>query len=326
MLPPSPRGAALSPVAFLDRAAAVFPHRTGVVDGERRWTWAQLAQRARRLAVALQAAGIGRGDRVAIVAPSSAELLEAHFGVPAAGAVLVAVDARLAEEEVAALLERSLVRLLVVHAGLEPLGAAAASRAGVPRVLVCGPGGDSYEAFLASAGADTPVPRPVDEEALLSVTYDSAAGERPGAVATTHRAAYLDALAEVHHARLDTRSVYLWTVPLAPAGGMSFPWAVTAAAAKHVCVRAVDDPALGRRLADEGVTHLGTRPAGAAIAIEDSAPAALWSRPAEDASPGFRIRCVPAAPVAEAEQALVLALAAHGGRDVQPHGRAGLAA
>ena len=143
MLPPSPRGAALSPVAFLDRAAAVFPDRTGVVDGERRWTWAQLAERARRLAVALQAAGIGHGDRVAIVAPSSAELLEAHFGVPAAGAVLVAVDGRLAEAEVAELLERSLVRLLVVDAALEPLGAAAASRAGVPRVLVCGPGGRS---------------------------------------------------------------------------------------------------------------------------------------------------------------------------------------
>src|SRR4051794_28400903 len=216
MLPPSPRGAALSPVAFLDRAAAVFPHRTGVVDGERRWTWAQLAQRARRLAVALQAAGIGRGDRVAIVAPSSAELLEAHFGVPAAGAVLVAVDGRLAEQEVAELLERSLVRLLVVDAALEPLGAAAASRAGVARVLVCGPGGHSYEAFLAGAGAAAPAPRPVDEEALLSVTYASAAGDPADLVATTHRAAHLDAPAQGHHAQLDTRSVYLWTVPLLP--------------------------------------------------------------------------------------------------------------
>ena len=323
MLPPSPRGAALSPVAFLDRAAAVFPDRTGVVDGERRWTWAQLAERARRLAVALQAAGIGHGDRVAIVAPSSAELLEAHFGVPAAGAVLVAVDGRLAEAEVAELLERSLVRLLVVDAALEPLGAAAASRAGVPRVLVCGPGGHSYEAFLAGAGAAAPAPRPVDEEALLSVTYASGAGDPAG---TTHRAAYLDALAEVHHARLDTRSVYLWTVPLLPAGGVSFPWAVTAAAAKHVCVRAVDDPALGRRLAHEGVTHLGTGPAGAAIAVEDTAPAALWSRRADDASPGFRIRRVPAVPVAEADEALVLALAAHGGRDALPPGQPGLAA
>jgi len=323
MLPPSPRGAALSPVAFLDRAAAVFPDRTGVVDGERRWTWAQLAERARRLAVALQAAGIGHGDRVAIVAPSSAELLEAHFGVPAAGAVLVAVDGRLAEDEVAELLERSLVRLLVVDAAREPLGAAAASRAGVPRVLVCGPGGRSYEAFLAGAGSAAPAPRPIDEEALLSVTYASGAGDPAG---TTHRAAYLDALAEVHHARLDTRSVYLWTVPLLPAGGVSFPWAVTAAAAKHVCVHAVDDPALGRRLAHEGVTHLGTGPAGAAIAVEDTAPAALWSRRADDASPGFRIRRVPAVPVAEAEEALVLALAAHGGRDALRPGQPGLAA
>ena len=185
MLPPPSRRAALSPVAFLERAASVFPGRTGVVDGERRWTWAQLAERARRLAVALQQAGIGHGDRVAIVAPSSPELLEAHFGVPAAGAVLVAVDGRLAEAEIADMLERSLVRLLVVDAGLEPLGAAAAGRAGVPRVLVCGPGADSYEAFLAGARGDRPAAGPVFEEDVLSVTYGAAAGDGAAGVATT---------------------------------------------------------------------------------------------------------------------------------------------
>ena len=322
MLPPPSRRAALSPVAFLERAASVFPGRTGVVDGERRWTWAQLAERARRLAVALQQAGIGHGDRVAIVAPSSPELLEAHFGVPAAGAVLVAVDGRLAEAEIADMLERSLVRLLVVDAGLEPLGAAAAGRAGVPRVLVCGPGADSYEAFLAGARGDRPAAGPVFEEDVLSVTYGAAAGDGTAGVATTHRAAYLDALAEVHHARLDTRSVYLWTVPLLHAGGgVSFPWAVTAAAAKHVCVREVDEATLGRRLAEEGVTHLGALPSAPAPA-EPAPPTTqepLWSRGRAEEAPGFRIRRVPVALEAGADPALALALAA-------PRRRAGVAA
>src|SRR5205085_2333162 len=149
--------------------------------------------------------GQRRGDPVAVLAPSSAELLEVHFGVAAAGAVLVAVDPRLPEGPVAQLLERSRARLLVVDAAPAALGTAAARRAGVAHVLVCGPGG-SYEAFLDRACRGLPVTRPAHEEDLLSVTYGLGTADQSGAIATTHRAAYLDAVAEVHHARLDTRS------------------------------------------------------------------------------------------------------------------------
>src|SRR5712691_5870103 len=91
----------LTPLSFLERSAAAFPARVGVVDGDRRLTWAEVRDRARRLAVALQDAGIEKGDRVAFLAFNTPELLEAHFGVPAAGAVLVAINTRLTAEEVA---------------------------------------------------------------------------------------------------------------------------------------------------------------------------------------------------------------------------------
>src|SRR5918996_3908910 len=97
----------LTPLAFLERSAAAFPERTAVVDGERRLTWAELRERARRLAVALQEAGIGKGDRVAVLAPNVTELLEAHYGVPWAGAVLVAINTRLTADEVRYILEHS---------------------------------------------------------------------------------------------------------------------------------------------------------------------------------------------------------------------------
>src|SRR5213593_971504 len=108
----------LTPLSFLERSAAAFPDRVGVVDGERRLTWAELRERVRRLAVALQEAGIEKGDRVAFLAPNVPELLEAHYGVPASGAVLVAINSRLTTSEVEEILRSSRSRILVVHPSL----------------------------------------------------------------------------------------------------------------------------------------------------------------------------------------------------------------
>ncbi len=130
----------LTPVSFLERTAAVFGERIAVVDDDRRLTWAEVAERSRRLAVALQGAGLQRGDRVAVLAPNGLEVLEMHFGVPAAGTALVALNTRLLQDETAYILEHSRARLLVVDATLAELGTEAARQAGVERVLVCGPG------------------------------------------------------------------------------------------------------------------------------------------------------------------------------------------
>src|SRR4051812_33879811 len=111
----------LTPLSFLERSAAAFPARTAVVDGDRRLTWEQVRERVRRLAVALQASGLERGDRVAFLAPNTAELLEAHFGVPAAGGVVVAINTRLTRDEIGYILGHSGARFLVVDESLAHL-------------------------------------------------------------------------------------------------------------------------------------------------------------------------------------------------------------
>jgi acyl-CoA synthetase (AMP-forming)/AMP-acid ligase II len=236
----------MTPLSFLERTAGAFPERTAVVDGDERLTWAAVRERARRLASALQAHGIERGDRVAFLAPNGHELLEAHYGVPWAGAVLVAINTRLMPEEVAYILEHSGARLLVVDPSLEQL-----APAGI-ETLRCG---DSYEQFLAGAPDGEPELRLESEDDTISVNYTSGTTGRPKGVMYTHRGAYLNALAEIHHAGIGSRSAYLWTLPMFHCNGWCFTWGVTAAGGTHLCLRAFEPGEVWRLLDEEGVTH-----------------------------------------------------------------------
>ena len=243
----------LTPVVFLERSAAVWPDAVGVVDGARRLTWAEFRERARRLAVALQEAGIQAGERVAYLALNTTELLEAHFGVPRAGAALVAINTRLMAEEVEYILEHSGARIVVVDPSLAHL----VEGAPLERVIVIG---DEYEAFLAGAADGEPEGRLVTDDDTISINYTSGTTGRPKGVMYTHRGAYLNALAEAHHARLDSRSIYLWTLPMFHCNGWCFTWAVTAVGARHVCLPKVDPPVVWKLIADEQVTHLNGAP------------------------------------------------------------------
>jgi fatty-acyl-CoA synthase len=256
----------LTPLAFLERTTSAFPDRTAVVDGDRRLTWAEFGQRGRRLAVALQDSGIEKDDRVAFLALNTTELLEAHYGVPAAGAVLVAINTRLTAAEIAYILEHSGARVLVVDPSLVHL----VEDAPVERVLTTGAGGD-YEAFLASAGDGDPEDRLASEDDTISINYTSGTTGRPKGVMYTHRGAYLNALSEAAHARLTSRSVYLWTLPMFHCNGWCFTWAVTAAGATHVCLPKVDPPLVWRLIEEEGVTHLNGAPTVLVMLVSDSA-------------------------------------------------------
>jgi fatty-acyl-CoA synthase len=239
----------LTPLSFLERSAAVFPEKTAVIDGERRLSWGELRERVRRLAIGLQAAGIDRGDRVAFLCLNTTELLEAHFGVPASGAVLVAINTRLMPAEIAYILEHSGARLLVIDPSLRHL----VEDTPVERVLVCD---DSYEEFLAAAPDGEPEDRLVDEEDVISINYTSGTTGRPKGVMYTHRGAYLNALGEALHARIESTSVYLWTLPMFHCNGWCFTWAVTALGATHVCLARVDPPVVWELFDEVGVTHL----------------------------------------------------------------------
>jgi fatty-acyl-CoA synthase len=258
----------LTPVSFLRRAAYVFPERESIVDGDRRLTWAETRERTRRLAVALQEWGLRHGDRVAFLAPNVPELLEAHFGVPWAGGVLVAINTRLLAEEIDYILRHSGARVLVVDESLREL----VPEPPVEHVLVTRERGDgSYDEFLDSAGPGDPEPRLRTELDTISINYTSGTTGRPKGVMYSHRGAYLNALAVVAHGRMDVESTYLWTLPMFHCNGWCFTWGVTAAHGTHVCLRKVDPPLVWDLLERERVTHMCGAPTVMVMLAADDA-------------------------------------------------------
>jgi acyl-CoA synthetase (AMP-forming)/AMP-acid ligase II len=251
----------LDPVDFLQRAAHIYPAKTAVVHGERRYSYGQLAERSWRLAKALRSAGLNKGDRVATLLVNSPAMLEAHFGVPAAGGILVAVNFRLSAAEVGYILAHSGARYLLLHSQLEEL-VAPLDLAGVTVIRCTDTGSpeDPYEQFLAAAPAERPPSWLADEEETISINYTSGTTGRPKGVQYTYRGAYLNALGEVIHAGLGPDSVYLWTLPMFHCNGWCFPWAVTAVAARHVTLRAVDPELVWDLIDEEGVTHYNGAP------------------------------------------------------------------
>src|SRR5690606_23490494 len=248
----------LTPTAYLDRAAAAHGDRIAVVDGANRWTYEQLHERCTRLAGAL--APLAAGRPVAVLAPNTQVLLEAHYGVPWAGAPLVAVNTRLAPSEVAYILSHSEAAVLLHDPQFDQLVDEVHGQLTTPPVRIRAGVGDSgeYEALLA--GATPRHSTPGDERSLLSVNYTSGTTGRPKGVMYHHRGAFLQALAMVGHTGLTPSSVYLWTLPMFHSNASCFPWAVAAAAATQVCLPKVDPAVVWRLIRDEGVTHLNGAP------------------------------------------------------------------
>jgi fatty-acyl-CoA synthase len=263
----------LTPLAFLGRAAEVFANKTAVVYGSRESSYGEFAAEATRLARALIASGIKRGDRVAYLCPNIPEMLVANFGVPLCGAVLVPINTRLSPEEIAYICDDSGARLLVVDTeflpALEP--ALAALRTVTEIVAVSDPNGpagpgaghlaDLSYAELLQRGSGEPLPWTVpDELDPISINYTSGTtGQAKGAV-YIHRGAYLNSLSEIIHQRFDPESVYLWTLPMFHCNGWCTPWAVTGAGATHVCLRAVRADTIWHLFDNEAVTHLAGAP------------------------------------------------------------------
>src|SRR6266851_8637524 len=137
----------LSPIGFLLRSAGVYPHRNSVIHGARRYSWCQALERCRRLAGALAARGVGRGDTVALMAPNIPEAFEAHFGVPMAGAVLNALNIRLDPDTIAFILRHGEAKVLITDTEFSPVVKEALTRLDEKPVVIdiadaAGPGGD----------------------------------------------------------------------------------------------------------------------------------------------------------------------------------------
>jgi fatty-acyl-CoA synthase len=249
----------LSPLSFLERSEFVYPDKVAVVHEDRRYTYRQLGERVRRLASALRNAGLEDGDRVAVIAPNIPALLEAHYGVPAAGGVLVAVNYRLSAEDVGFILEHSGARFVFVDHEYEKLVHDVETER-IVRIDDTGGPDDPYEAFLGE-GDPAAAPRPVvDEDQPISINYTSGTTGRPKGAVYHHRGAYLNSLGEVIETRLTPESVYLWTLPMFHCNGWCFTWAVTAVGGTHVCLRKVDPGRIWQLIDAEAVTHYNGAP------------------------------------------------------------------
>ena len=256
----------LTPIGFLLRSAAVYPNRLAVVYSERRYSWRQALERCRRLAGALAASGIGRGDTVALMAPNIPEAFEAHFGVPMAGAVLNALNIRLDPETIAFILRHGEAKLLLTDTEFSPAIKEALARLDAKPIVIDiadaqGPGGErlgelNYEAFLASGDPEFAEVTPFDEWDAIALNYTSGTTGNPKGVVYHHRGAYLNALGNVLVWGMRQHPVYLWTLPMFHCNGWCFPWTITAMAGTHVCLRRVEAAAIYQAIAREGVTHL----------------------------------------------------------------------
>jgi fatty-acyl-CoA synthase len=255
---------ALTPLSFLPRAAAVYPEKLAIAHGPARFTYRQLYERCRRLAAALRRRGVGLGDTVAVLAPNVPALLEAHYGVPMAGAVLNALNYRLDARTIAFILAHGEAKLLIADRELAPVVQAALAELGRKLPLVeidDGVGGEplggtEYEAFLGEGDPSAEWAPPGDEWAPIALNYTSGTTGNPKGVVYHHRGAFLNALGNAITFGLDRHSVYLWTLPMFHCNGWTYTWAVTAVAGTHVCLRRVEPAAIFEAIAAHRVTHL----------------------------------------------------------------------
>jgi fatty-acyl-CoA synthase len=259
---------AMTPLVLLRRAASAYPDKLAVIHGAARFTYRELYRRCRRLADALCRRGIGRGDTVAVMAPNLPALLEAHFGVPMAGAVLNALNYRLDARSLAFILTHGQAKLLIADREFAPVVKAALEDFGGAMPLVeiddvagrTSLGGTEYEAFLGEGDPDAAWAMPRDEWEPIALNYTSGTTGNPKGVVYHHRGAFLNALGNVITLGLDRHSVYLWTLPMFHCNGWTHPWAVTAVAGTHVCLRHIDPAAIFAAIAEHRVTHLSGAP------------------------------------------------------------------
>ena len=246
----------LTPVAFLRRSAYVWPDKIAVVHGTRRYTYRQLEERSNRLATRLRALGLRHLDRVAFIAPNTPAMLEAHYGVPAAGLVLVPINTRLSSDEIGYIIRHSGSKVVFVDHELEPLVKAIdLAEITVVRIDDTGEAGDPYEDFLAQGSAETPEPWLEDEYETISINYTSGTTGRPKGVMIHHRGAYLNALGETIETGMTFEARYLWTLPMFHCNGWCFTWGVTALGGTHVCLRRVEPARIWELIDAEGITH-----------------------------------------------------------------------
>ena len=256
----------LSPLTFIERAAAVYPDQCAIVHGEHRQTWGETYTRCRRFASALQQNGIGPDDTVVVMLPNVPAMCEAHFAIPMAGAVIHGLNIRLDAEQIAFQLRHGQAKILFTDREFSSTIADAVAQLDQPPLVIdvddpTFKGGDfigelDYETFLAQGDPDFEWQLPDDEWQAISLGYTSGTTGDPKGVVTHHRGAYLNAVSNVLAWNMGAHPVYLWTLPMFHCNGWCFPWTLAAMNGTNVCLRAVRDDAIFHAIKNERVTHL----------------------------------------------------------------------
>jgi len=256
----------LTPLTFIARTAYVYPDRTAVIHGQRRYSWLETFSRARRLASALSALGLGEGDTVAVMLNNTPEMVECHFGVPVTGAVLNTLNTRLDAETIAFMLDHGEAKVLITDREYSPTVKKALAAVQRPIVVIdvddseySGPGerlgSQEYEAFIAAGSPDFPWRGPNDEWDAISLNYTSGTTGNPKGVVYHHRGAYLNSMSNIISWGMPPHSVYLWTLPMFHCNGWCFVWTMAANAGTNVCLRRVDPKLIFDAIRTHGVTH-----------------------------------------------------------------------
>ena len=257
----------LTPLGFLERAAAVYPDRTAIIHGPLRRTYRDFHARACRLANALVQLGIKRGDTVAVLLANTPAMLECHYGVPMTGAVLNTLNTRLDAAVLAFSLEHGEAKILIVDREFSATAKAALALATVKPLVIdyddpeFGSAGErigtlDYETFLAEGDPQFERTAPLDEWDAISLNYTSGTTGNPKGVVYHHRGAYLLAQGNVVTCGMGKHPVYLWTLPMFHCNGWCFPWSISVGAGTHVCLRQVRAKAMYAAIAEHKVTHL----------------------------------------------------------------------
>ena len=265
----------ITPLLFLERSAEIYPKKIAVVHGKLRQTWAQTYERCRRLASALQKHGIGLGDTVAVMLPNTPPMVEAHFGIPMAGAVLNALNTRLDPESIAFMLNHGEAKVVIVDpefSGVMKKALEIAKKDSGRDFLVIDveekeydvPGEKlgklTYEQLLAEGDPKFAWQVPADEWQAICLNYTSGTTGNPKGVVYHHRGAAINAVSNVLDWDINKHPIYLWTLPMFHCNGWCFPWTIAARAGVNVCLRRVDAQHIFAAIKEHGVTHYCAAP------------------------------------------------------------------
>ena len=261
----------LTPLSHLRRASKVFASRTAVVYGTHRKTYSEYYERCTRLASALNKYGIKSGEVVATIIPNLPAQAEAHFGVPACGAVLNTINVRLDIRTVSYIFDHGEAKVVLVDTQFLKLAeAACANTERNPPTIIEVPDDaagysatgkyQTYEKFLETGDPTFDWIMPEDEWESLALNYTSGTTGRPKGVVSHHRGSYLMTMGTVISWQMTLNPVFMTIVPLFHCNGWNHTWMMPVLGGTLVCCRDIVASAIYDAIADEGVQYFGGAP------------------------------------------------------------------